>query len=194
MTAEIVEIPGYLAGTWDIDPVHSNVGFVIRHVMVSKVRGRFTGVQGEIVTAADPLRSSVTATIDLRSVDTGNPQRDDHVRSADFFEVEVHPVMTYRSTGLRHDGAGFVLDGELTLKGVTRPVALRLEPEGFGPDPFAADPAAGARAGFTATGEINRMDFGVSYNGPIPGGGMTLGEKVQIVLEIEAVLRTGMSG
>ncbi|MDN3359307.1 YceI family protein [Actinomadura sp. DC4] len=191
MTAELVEIPGYVAGTWDIDPIHSDVAFVVRHLMVSKVRGHFTKFEGSIVTAADPLESSVTATIDLTSVDTSNQQRDDHIRSADFFEVEKYPTMTYRSTGVRRDGADLVLDGELTLKGVTLPVPLRLEANGFGPDPFAADPLTGARAGFTATGEINRIDFGVSFNGPLPGGGIALGEKVQIVLEIEAALRPG---
>jgi polyisoprenoid-binding protein YceI len=174
MTAEVVEIPGYVAGTWAIDPVHSEVGFAIRHVMVSKVRGRFGSFQGQIVTGADPLDSSVTATVDLTSIDTNNKQRDEHIRSADFFEAEKYPAMTYRSAGVRRDGSGYVLDGELTLKGVTRAVALRLEIGGFGPDPFAADPAKGARAGFTATGEIDRTDFGVSYNGPIPGGGVAL--------------------
>ncbi|SEG79455.1 Polyisoprenoid-binding protein YceI [Thermomonospora echinospora] len=190
MPAELVEIPGYVAGTWDIDPVHSEVGFTVRHLMISKVRGRFRTFEGRIVTAADPRESSVTATIDLSSVDTGNKQRDDHVRNADFLEVDKYPAMTYRSTGLRPDGDDFLLDGELTLKGVTLPVPLRLEVHGFGPDPFVPDPFAGARVGFTATGEINRMDFGVSYNGPIPGGGVGLSEKVQIVLEIQAALRT----
>ena len=98
--------------------------------------------------------------------------------------------MAYRSSGVRRDGDDYVLDGELTLKGVTQPVPLKLEVNGFGPDPFAADPLVGARAGFTATGEINRMDFGVSYNGPIPGGGVVLSEKVQIALEIEMALQT----
>jgi polyisoprenoid-binding protein YceI len=191
MTVELVEIPGYVAGTWTIDPVHSDVGFVIRHVMVSKVRGHFTKFEGRIVTAADPLESTVTATIDLTSIDTSNQQRDDHIRSADFFEVEKYPTMTYHSSGIRRDGDDYVLDGELTLKGTTRPVPLKLEINGFGPDPFAPDPLAGARAGFTATGEINRMDFDVSYNGPIPGGGVALGEKVQLVLEIEAALQPG---
>jgi polyisoprenoid-binding protein YceI len=190
MTTEVVEIPGYVAGTWAIDPVHSDVGFVIRHLMVSKVRGRLATFEGQIVTADNPLDSSVTASIDLSSIDTGNQQRDDHIRSADFFEVEKYPTMTYRSTGLRRDGDDFVLDGQLSLKGVTQPVPLKLEVNGFGPDPFAADPEAGRRAGFTATGEINRMDFGVSYNGPVPGGGVALGDKVQIILEIEAALQT----
>jgi polyisoprenoid-binding protein YceI len=190
MTIEAVEIPGYIAGTWKIDPAHSYVGFVIKHLMVANVRGHFTAFEGEIVTAAgDPLRSGVAVTIDLKSIDTSNKQRDDHIRSADFFEVDVHQTMTYRSTGIRRAGDGYVLDGELTLKGVTRPVSLELEVNGFGPDPFAPDPDTGARAGFTATGEINRTDFGVGFNGPIPGGGMGLGEKIKIVLEIEAALR-----
>ncbi|GAA4615000.1 YceI family protein [Actinoallomurus liliacearum] len=190
MTAEVVEIPGYVAGTWTIDAVHSDVSFAVRHLMVSKARGRFGSFEGRIVTGADPLDSSVTATIDLASIDTNNAQRDEHIRSADFFEVEKYPTMTYRSTGVRRDGDDYVVDGELTLKGVTRPVPLKLELNGFGPDPFASDPVKGARAGFTATGEIDRTEFGVTYNGPIPGGGVALGEKVQIVLEIEAVLQT----
>ncbi|RAY10931.1 hypothetical protein DPM19_32865 [Actinomadura craniellae] len=189
MTTEVVEIPGYVAGTWDIDVTHSYVGFTVKHLMFTKVRGRFTSFEGQIVTGADPLDSSVTATIDLASVDTGNAQRDDHVRNEDFLEVDRYPTMTYRSTGLRRDGDDFVLDGELTLKGLTRPVPLRLELGGIGYDPFAADPEKGARIGLTATGELNRIDFGVTYNGPIPGGGVALSEKIQLTLEIQAALR-----
>jgi polyisoprenoid-binding protein YceI len=187
MTVETVEIPGYVAGKWAIDPVHSHVGFTVRHMMVSKVRGHFNTFEGELVTGEDPLQSSVTAKIDLRSIDTGTEQRDNHIRSADFFDVESHPEMTYRSTGIRRDGEDFILDGELTLKDVTRPVSLNLEVSGFGPDPY-----GGTRAGFSATGEINRLDFGVNFNGPIPGasGGVVLSEKVQISLDIEAVLQT----
>ncbi|WP_433463172.1 YceI family protein [Spirillospora sp. CA-128828] len=193
MTAELVEIPGYVAGTWTIDPAHSGVGFTIRHLMVSKVRGRFGTFEGTIVTGADVLDSSVTATIDLTSIDTGNAQRDEHVRSADFLDVAKHPSMTYRSTGLRADGDDYVLDGELTLRGITRSVPLKLEVGGFGPDPFRQDdPFKGARAGFTATGEISRLEFGVGDTTKVPGGnGLGLSEKVQIVLEIEAVLQTG---
>lgn len=186
MSVAATEIPGYAAGTWTIDPVHSYVGFVVRHVMVSKVRGHFTRFEGRIITADDPLRSEVTASIDMTSIETASAQRDEHLRSGDFFEVEKHPTMTYRSTGIRRDGDHFIMDGDLTLRGVTRPVPLKLEINGFGPDPMAPDPEAGARAGFTATGEINRIDFGVSYNGPVPGGGVFLGETVQIQLEIEA--------
>jgi len=153
-------IPGYVAGTWDIDPVHSEVGFSARHMMVSKVRGRFNTFSGKIVTGKDPLASSVTAEIELASIITGNEQRDEHIRSADFFEVEKYPTMTYRSTGVRQHGDGYVLDGELTLKGVTKSVPLTLELNGFGPDPY-----GGTRAGFSATGELNRRDFNVNFSG-----------------------------
>ncbi|QXJ20938.1 YceI family protein [Actinomadura graeca] len=191
MTAELVEIPGYVSGTWTIDPAHSNVGFTIRHLMVSKVRGRFGAFEGTIVTGEDVLGSSVTATVDLTSVDTGNAQRDEHVRSADYLDVEKYPSMSYRSTGLRAARDGFVLDGELSLRGVTKQVPLRLEVGGFGPDPFRQDdPFKGARAGFTASGEISRLEFGVGDGSTVPGGALALGEKVQIVLEIQAALQT----
>jgi polyisoprenoid-binding protein YceI len=188
MTAERVEIPGYVAGTWTIDAVHSDVSFVVRHMMVSKVRGGFTSFEGEFVTGSDPLDSSVTATVDLSSIDTQNAQRDEHIRSADFFEIEKYPTMTYRSTGVRREGDDFYLDGELTLKDVTKQVPLKLELGGFGPDAYLPDPASGARCGFTATGEINRMDFNVTFNSPIPGG-VALSEKVQLILEIEGSLK-----
>jgi polyisoprenoid-binding protein YceI len=181
-TSTTTEIPGYVAGTWTIDPVHSEVGFWVRHMMVSKVRGKFNTFSGELVTADDPLKSSVTAEIDLVSVDTNNSQRDNHIRSADFFEVDANKVMTYRSTGIRAEDGEYVLDGELTLKGVTKSVPLTLEINGFGPDPY-----GGTRAGFSAKGEINRSDFGVSF-GLGEGGGTVVSDKVNIQLEIEAVL------
>ncbi len=186
MSTTAVEIPGYVAGTWAVDPVHSEVSFVVRHMMVSKVRGRFDSFEGTIVTAEDPLASSVTASVDLSSINTGQEQRDAHIRSADFFEVEKHPAMTFASTGVRVDGDGFLLDGDLTLKGVTKPVTFKLEVSGFGPDAY-----GGTRCGFSATTEINRMDYGVSFNGPIPGvpGGVAVSEKVTITLEIEGVLQ-----
>ncbi|MFI0355177.1 YceI family protein [Actinomadura sp. 9N407] len=192
MKTAAVEIPGYVAGTWTIDPTHSNVGFTIRHLMLSKVRGRFGAFEGRLVTGEDPLDSEVTATIDLASIDTGNETRDTHVRSADFLDVEKYPSMTFRSTGVRAGDGGFVLDGELSLHGVTKPVALDLEIDGFGPDLFRTDdPFKGARAGFTASGTVNRLEFGVGDGATIPGGGLGLGDKIQIVLEIEAVLETG---
>ena len=182
-TGSVTGIPVYVAGTWSIDPVHSEVGFTARHMMVSKVRGRFRTFSGQIVTGADPLDSSVTAEIDLSSIDTGNEQRDAHIRSADFFEVETYPTMLYRSTGLRRDSDGYVLDGKLTLKGVTRDVPLMLEVNGFGPDAY-----GGTRAGFTAIGEINRRDFGVNFSAVMETGGAVVSDRITIQLEIEAVL------
>jgi polyisoprenoid-binding protein YceI len=184
MTTPTVDIPGYVTGRWQIDPVHSEVSFTVRHLMISKVRGRFRTFEGEIVTASDPAASSVTATIDLASVDTGNEMRDNHLRSSDFLDIATHPTMTYRSTGLRQDGDAVLVDGDLTLRGVTKPVTLRLEPTGFGPDT-----TGGTRAGFAATAEINRSDFGVSFNGPVPGGGVAVSERVRIDLDVQAVLR-----
>ncbi|HUC22201.1 MAG TPA: YceI family protein [Streptosporangiaceae bacterium] len=184
MTAPSTElsVPGYQAATWNIDPVHSEVGFSVRHMMVSKVRGRFTKFSGQIVTGEDPLQSSVTAEIDLTSINTGQEQRDQHIQSADFFEVETYPTMTYKSTGIRVEDGEYVLDGDLTLKGVTKSVPLHLELQGFGEDAY-----GGYRAGFTATGEINRSDFNVSFNAPLQNGGVVVGEKIQLQLEIEAV-------
>jgi polyisoprenoid-binding protein YceI len=179
-------IPGYRSGTWQIDPVHSEVSFSVRHMMVSKVRGHFTDFTGTIVTADEPTESSVTATISLDSIDTRNAQRDNHVRSADFFDVAQYPTMTYRSTGLADNGDGsWTLDGELTLKGVTKNVPLQLELNGF-----TADPYGGQRAGFSARTEINRRDFGVDITLPMDGGGVVVGDKVTITLEIEAVLES----
>ncbi len=185
MSETAVEIPGYVAGTWNIDAVHSEVSFVVRHMMVSKVRGRFDKFEGTITTAPDPLASSVSADIDLSSVNTNNEARDNHIRSEDFFHIEKHPTMTFRSTGVRPDGDDFLLDGDLTLRDVTRPVTFKLEINGFGPDPY-----GGTRAGFSATTEINRNDWNVSYNGAIPGASnaVVLSDKVTINLEIEAVL------
>jgi polyisoprenoid-binding protein YceI len=178
------QIPGYVAGTWDIDTAHSTVGFSVRHMMVSKIRGYFRQFAGEIVTAEDPAQSSVTATIDLSSIDTRQEQRDAHIRSADFFDVEAYPQMSFRSTAVRTQGADWFIDGELTLKGHTRPVTLALELNGFGPDNY-----GGYRAGFSARTEINRNDFGVDIKMPMDGGGVVVGDKITVELEIESVLR-----
>jgi polyisoprenoid-binding protein YceI len=187
MTAvDTTTLPGYVAGTWKIDPVHSEVAFTVRHLMVSKVRGRFTDFEGTFVTGADPLDSTLEATIRLASIDTANADRDAHVRSADFFDVDQHPTLTYRSTGIRRDGDDFVVDGELSLHGVTRPVSLALEVNGFQAD----TPFGDSRAGFSATAEIDRRDFGIVFNAPLEGGGVALANKINIHLEVEAVLQT----
>jgi polyisoprenoid-binding protein YceI len=176
-------IPGYVAGTWTIDTVHTHVGFVIKHVMVSKVRGRFTEFSGTIVTADDPAQSTVSVSVQASSIDTDNDMRDNHVRSADFFDAENHPTLSFAATGLRYQDDQFLLDGDLTIRGTTRPVTLAIEEFGFGPGQ-----QGGTKAGFSASAQINRSDFGVSYNGPIPGGGVALGEKVQLVIDVEADL------
>jgi polyisoprenoid-binding protein YceI len=179
-----IQIPGYVVGTWDIDASHSTVGFSVRHMMVSKVRGYFRTFSGELVTAADPSQSSVTATIDMDSIDTRQEQRDAHIKSADFFDVGNHTVMTFRSTGVRAVGEDWHVDGELTLKGITKPVTLELELNGFGPDAY-----GGTRAGFSAKTVISRSEFGVDIAMPMDGGGVVVGDKINVELEIEAVLR-----
>ena len=183
MTSPAPQIPGYIAGTWDLDPVHSTIGFVARHLMVSKVRGQFTSFEAQIVTAPNPLDSTATATIDLSSVSTGNEMRDNDLRSTNFFDVATHPKMTFTSTAVRLDEGTFLVDGDLTIRGVTKPVTLVVEINGFGPDPY-----GGTRAGFSAIGEINRTAFGVSFNAPVPGGVM-VSERITIEIEAEAVLR-----
>ena len=184
MSTAQIHIPGYVVGTWDIDPLHTEVGFSVRHLMVSKVRGRFTRFEGSFLTAPDPLNSSASATIDMTSIDTNNPTRDDDLRSKNFFEVDQYPQMTYRSTGLQVDGERFVLDGELTAHGVTLRVPLRIEVNGFGADPY-----GNQRCGFTATGSLNRSDFGMTFNVPLEGGGVMVGDRIDITIEVEGILR-----
>lgn len=187
MSAATTTIPRFISGTWTIDPVHSEVSFTVRHLMVSKVRGRFAAFSGIIVTGSDPLHSEVSAQIDLASIDTGNEQRDAHLRSTEFFDVEIHPTMSFRSTGVRSHRHGYLVQGELSLHGVSRPVELQLEINGFVTDPW-----GGTRAGFSATGEIDRRDFDLDANTPLTDGGLLIGYEVQVALEIEAVL-TGHS-
>jgi polyisoprenoid-binding protein YceI len=184
-TTADVKIAGYLAGTWTIDTTHSEVGFVARHLMVSKVRGKFESFEGSFSTGSDPLQSSTEVTVDLSSINTGNEQRDGHLRSSDFFDVEAHSTMTFKSTGVRVDGDRYLLDGDLTIHGVTKPITFNLELNGFG-----ADPWGGTRAGFSATGEINRSDFGITWNAAIEGGGVVVSDRIQIALEVEGVLKT----
>lgn len=182
MTA-IAETTGLVAGTWNIDPTHSEVGFVVRHVMVSKVKGVFSKFDGAITVDEDPLRSRVEATIDASSIDTREPQRDAHLRSSDFFDVETHPEIRFVSTSIVPEGDDFTVTGELTIHGVTRQVELALEFNGVSPDPW-----GGLRAGFSASTEISRADFGIVFNIPLDGGGVVVGDKIKIHLEIEAVL------
>jgi polyisoprenoid-binding protein YceI len=172
------------AGTWTLDPAHSSVGFTVRHMMVSKVRGKFTDYTADIVTGADPLQSSVNATIQMASIDTGDEGRDGHLRTNDFFDIEAHPTMTFTSTGITGSGSDFKIAGDLTIKGVTKPVVFDLEYGGTGKDPW-----GNTRSGFTVTGSIDRKDFGMGFNAVLETGGIMVGEKVSIELDIEATLQ-----
>jgi polyisoprenoid-binding protein YceI len=170
-----------LSGTWAIDPIHSSIEFSVRHLMVTKARGRFDNFSGAVVVAEDGT-PSVTAEIAVDSVNSGNEQRDAHIKAPDFFDVEKYPTATFTSTGVRADGDKFALDGEFTLKGVTKPVTLDLEFNGTNPGM-----GHGAVAGFTASVVLNRKDFGVGGDLPLETGGVILGDKVAITLEIEAL-------
>ncbi len=169
------------AGTWAIDPVHSSISFSVRHLMVSKVRGSFGTFSGAITVAEDGT-PSVSADIDVASVNTGNEQRDGHIKSADFFDVEQYPSATFRSTGVEAKGDDYVLNGEFTLHGVTKPIALALEFNGVNPGM-----GHGEVAGFDASVVLNRKDFGIDLDMPLETGGVVIGDKVTITLEIEAL-------
>jgi polyisoprenoid-binding protein YceI len=180
-------LPGLVAGTWTIDSSHSHVGFTVRHLMVSKVRGEFSRFEGTIEITEDVLDSTVEASIDVASVNTRDDGRDNHLRASDFFAVDEHPTWTFRSTELRATGAGddnYTLVGDLTLRGVTRSVDFDLEVHGVQKDPW-----GGTRIGFSAATLVNRKDFGIDWNAPVDGGGVVVGDKVTITLEIEAVLQ-----
>jgi polyisoprenoid-binding protein YceI len=178
-----IALPTLTAGTWAIDPSHSTVGFSVRHLMVSKVRGRFQEFSGAITVAEDGT-PSVDAQIQVASITTDNEQRDGHLKTADFFDAEQFPTATFTSTGVRAKGEDFVVDGDFTLHGVTRPVELKLEFNGVNPGM-----GHGPVAGFEASTVINRRDFGISIDMPLEGGGAVVGDKIAITLEIEAGLQ-----
>jgi polyisoprenoid-binding protein YceI len=173
------EIPGYVSGTWQIDAAHSDVTFVVRHLGISKVRGRFNQIETTIVTGSDILDSKVTTTIHTASLDTNNEQRDGHVRTADFLDVETYPTITFTSTGIRVEDGEYLIDGELTIRGVTKPVTLATELGGF------TDGQNGKVLGVSATIEISRTDFEVGKGIPTA----VLGDKVKIELDLEAGLQ-----
>ena len=171
------------AGTYLLDAAHKRVGFVVRHLMVSKVRGEFAEATATINVAENPLESSVTATIQTVSVNTGQADRDNHLRTGDFFEAEKYPTIEFASTGVKsHEGNEFVLAGDLTIKGVTKPVELQVEFEGVGRSPYGFDVF-----GFSATTEVDREDWGLTYNMALESGGVMIGKKVKIEIEGEAI-------
>ena len=170
-------------GSWKIDPSHSSVGFSVRHLGVAKVRGRFADFDGTVHVAERPEDSSVAVEIQAASIDTRDANRDGHLLSGDFFDVERYPTLTFRSNGVHHRGSDhWTVDGELTIRGVTRPVALDVNFEGS-----ARDPWGGERAAFTASTDVDREDFGLTWNQTLETGGVLVGKKVRIELEIELI-------
>ena len=170
-------------GTWTIDPSHTRLGFVARHAMVTKVRGAFEDVAGTIVIdSANPSGSTAAVAVQLASINTGAPDRDAHMRSADFFDVEVNTEMTFASTTVKDNGDEFVMLGDLTIKGITRPIELELEPTGVATDPF-----GNVRAGFEGEAELSRKDFGLTWNVALEAGGVLVSDKIKIQLDVSAI-------
>jgi polyisoprenoid-binding protein YceI len=178
-------IPAPEPGVYDLDVSHSHVGFSVRHMMVSKVKGGFTEYSGEIAIADDPLESHVEVTIEAKSIDTRDEARDNHLRSSDFFDVENHSQLVFRSGKITPGKDGnFELEGELEIFGKTKPVTLEVEELGSVKDPWGK-----TRIGFSAKTEIDREEFGLTYNAALEAGGVVIGKKVALELEVEAVLR-----
>jgi polyisoprenoid-binding protein YceI len=171
---------GIEPGTYNIDPAHSEVTFVIRHLM-SKVRGSFTEFSGSLEIPENVLESTTSVEIQIKSIDTRNADRDNHVRSAEILDLENHPTMRFVSTGVRENGGNYLLDGDLTIRDVTRPVTLDLEFNGSGQDPW-----GGTRVGFSATTSISRKEYGIEFNVPLGGEKALLGDSVDIQLEVQA--------
>jgi polyisoprenoid-binding protein YceI len=172
--------PAGLEGTWTIDPTHSSINFSVRHLMVSRVRGTFGTFSGDITVSSEA--ASVSAEIAVDSVNTGNDERDAHLKSAAFFDVERYPTATFTSTGVRAERNSYVLEGDFTLKGVSKPISLGLEFNGINPGM-----GRGTVAGFHALVVFSRNEFGIDVNMPLETGGVVLGDKVTVTLEIEAL-------
>jgi polyisoprenoid-binding protein YceI len=171
--------------TYAIDPAHSEVGFAVRHLMISKVRGNFTGFTGTVTLGPDSdIPTQIDGVVDVTSVDTREEKRDGHLRSADFFDAENHPKMTFTSTSITGSGTDFTAVGDLTIRGTTKSVTLKGEVGGHTTDPWGND-----RIGFSATGRINRKDFAVSFNQALETGGVMVSDEVDIALEVSAVVQ-----
>ena len=173
------------SAVWNFDPTHSLLEFSVRHMMIARVKGRFGSFKGQIV--GDPANldqgGKVEVTVDVASIDTRTEDRDNHLRSADFFDVERFPEMRFASREIKKNGEGrYTVEGDLTIRDVTRPVKLDVTYEGSGKDPW-----GGERVAFSATGRINRKDFGLTWNAPLETGGVLVGEEVDLAIEVEAV-------
>ncbi|GAA1984936.1 YceI family protein [Kitasatospora viridis] len=175
-----------LTGRYDIDPHHSRIGFVARHAMVTKVRGHFKEFEGStVIDGADPAKSSATVTLKTASIDTGVEQRDNHLRTNDFLDAPAFPEIVFRSTGIEARGGNeYRLNGELTVKGTTKPVSLDVEFDGTATDPY-----GNQRLGFEGSTTISRKDFGVTWNAPLEGGGVLVGDKITLEFDVSAIRR-----
>jgi len=182
-TTIVPEIAGYKAGTWTLDAAHSDVQFTVRHMMISKVRGTFGVKSATIIAPENPLEAKIEATVDVASVNTRDEGRDAHLRSADFFDAETYPTMEFHSTGVRLEGGKFLVDGELSLHGVTKPVTFDVDFGGFGQDPF-----GNYKAGATAKAVIDREEFGLTWNAALETGGVLVGKDVTIELDLQGAL------
>jgi len=172
-------------GTYTIDPSHSEIGFTVRHAGIAKVRGQFTEFSGEIVVAEDFPQSRVAVEIQSASVDTRDANRDNHLRSADFWDAENKPTWTFVSTGVEGTGEEFTVSGDLTINGVTKPATLAVEYNGAATDPF-----GNQRVGFSATTEVSRKEFGLTWNAALETGGVLVGDKIRIAMEVSAIVAT----
>lgn len=182
MTISAASFPGWKAGTWVLDPAHTEIEAVVRHLAISKVRGIFEKFEGT-VTLGDTLESSkVVATVEVGSINTRNEQRDHHLHTSDFFAVDEYPTATFTSTVVRVDGDDILVDGDLTLRGVTKPVTFEVEFGGFTVDGY-----GNSKVGFEAEATINRKDFGVNWNAPTEAGGLTLGDEVKLEIEGQGI-------
>jgi polyisoprenoid-binding protein YceI len=179
-TVDGVQLP--VAGTYAIDASHSAVEFVVRHLGLAKVRGRFSAFDAVIEIADRPEESKVTVDVDLASIDTRDPNRDEHLRTNAFFDVPNHPTMSFRSTRVTGFSTNWTVEGDLTLRGVTNQVTLDVTFEGAGGDPW-----GGQRIAFSASGELDREQWGMNWNQALETGGFVVGKKVKLELEVEAV-------
>lgn len=173
---------GITPGIWTLDMSHSEIGFTVRHAGISKVRGRFTEASAEAHVGPSLASSSLHATVKTASFDSGDANRDGHVRGAEFFDVETYPEMTFRATGIEGDGEDYTVTGDLTIRGVSKPVELEVEFTGVAVDPFGA-----TRAGFSAEAEISRKEFGLTWNAALEAGGVLVSDKVKINVEAALV-------
>jgi polyisoprenoid-binding protein YceI len=170
---------------WKLDPAHSSAEFKVKHMMISNVKGSFSGLSGTLTeNAANPSLSAIEASVDVSTVSTGDAQRDGHLKSGDFFEAEKYPTMTFKSTRVERKGEGdYAVTGDLTLHGVTKPVTFQIE----GPSAPGKDPWGNTRIGLSATAKVNRKDFGLSWNSALETGGVLVGEDVHITLEVQFI-------